>query len=94
MNEEFIPTKLTVSEIKALASPKLRMSDGTIITGTFEVIGENNQGKQIVIEYTEQAPAGVIRMQGRPGMQPHMPQRAITRSEFEQWQNDHNFIFP
>jgi hypothetical protein len=94
MNAEFIPTSLTVLEIKALRTPKLRLLGGMIVDGSFEVIGENNQGKQVVIEYIEPAPPGRIIMQGKPGMQPHRPQSPVTRSELEQWQKDHNFIFP
>ncbi len=90
MNTDYIQTDMQPTQIQQLCPVKLKMSDGKIIDASFEVVGENNQGQAIVIEYTI---PGQIRLQRGPGNSLHRPQRPVTKAEFAQWQKDHNFVF-
>jgi hypothetical protein len=87
---DYIRTNMHPTQIQKLGPPKLSLPDGSIIEGSFEVVGENNQGQALVTEYTF---PGQIRLQHGPGNSLHRLQRLVTTAEFEQWQKDHNFVF-
>jgi hypothetical protein len=87
---DYIRTNLHPTQIQKLGPPKLKLQDGRIIEGSFEVVDENDHGQAIVIEY---AVPGQIRLQRGSGNTLHRPQRPVTKAEFEQWQKDHNFEF-
>lgn len=90
MNDEYINTNLHVTKIHQLKPVNVGLSDGRIIDGSFEVIGENNQGQLIAVEYNI---PGKIQLQRGPSGSSHKPQRRITKAEWEQWQKDHTFVF-
>jgi hypothetical protein len=92
-NAEYIKTSLKVTEIQQLGTAHLRIKEGAIVEGHFQVIGENNQGKLIVIEYLIPSQPGQIRLATTGGIL-HKPQRPVTKAEFEAWQKDHSFVFP
>jgi hypothetical protein len=90
MDMDYIRTNMHPTQIQKLGPVKVGLKDGTITEGKFEVVGENNQGQALVIEYTV---PGQTRLQRGPGNTLHRLQRPVTTAEFEQWQKDHNFLF-
>lgn len=90
---EYIRTNMHPTEIQKLGTPKVGFADGSVVEGSFEVVGENNQGQAIVVEYSAPGQPGQIRLQRGPDNMLHKPQRPVTKAEFEQWRKDNNFVF-
>jgi hypothetical protein len=79
---EYIKTSLSPIEIQNLNHVKVKLPDGTVIDAKFDVLSENNQGKEIVVEYA---------ITGRIQYPPK--RRAVAQPEWEQWRKDPTFLF-
>jgi hypothetical protein len=77
-----IRTNMHSTEVARLGPPKVKLSDGRIIEGSFEVVSEDDGGQAIVIQYA--TPGQILIPQLR---------RSVSRDEWEQWQKDRGFIF-